>query len=1176
MSQPRKGAGRANDPVLLDLSEEEDMASSHAGPSRLRDQPMTETASRRQQSDRTIGGGPLAPNRQTVNHASTLGSWGNPVQIVPLKVKRVELPSGAGTWGNPVSITWKPLASKESAAISNSPIAVDTPEASGSSAGPEVTLTVTPGGTAPTPATVLSTSSHSTPVGTTVHTQYQEPLFFPAESPQSQTTSAPTPNYAAMMDSFAYDSPAVVVPETPAHVVVPADPSTTPPRQASGSSSPPVEETPVIAESIQPTTTVKEEKRPVSDPITAIRPIQATAHDPDTAEKPKPSSEGTWSNPVQITFKPKVTSSAAVNLGSWGNLITIAVPARTKRPASLPPVEDRAEDGSTKSSKIRRIESPERGNSVNSAIPPEAIASASEPSTVATRPKRATSDQDGTVGPSSSTTAFLADANPTREDADQTGSIVLQPVSSHMARTGLAAFSAQSSLEVPKSNSEMITSPDAALAEGVATVSPRAPLVTMSITKIGPDRGPSARRTGLVHTTAHTAQGKPTIPVPDLKSISTLHSAGGPPGWSRDTNPVIELNDSDLDCLTSEPGEDYGQLSGDRLEQFASDEGGKGEVKEADAGKPAGLPVMSDSATEADVGVRREENAHRSSPTPSIEIIEVDSLGLKTTRAANQPRGRWARSASEEDVPPSVIAKSRALEMIRAKHRQTRSGATSSSGAFSPRMEPSPSPSPEPVPKVKVIPTRTKRQWQRLVENGGESEVEDLLDDGEDAPSSEPSAVEIIERDEIIGQSPMRVPHDDGTDDLTSVVVSPVKSVISSMILDPPPPPHRIGKANRVLNTLMLDDWNKRKPTLTKNPSLHRAVFEAYMRQCTSQDEPEADEIRVVNDIDAEGAPPDFEFQYSNGMLYNPVAPDPELGLGCDCEGPCDPNSKTCSCVKRQEAYFYDLGMKGFAYDSEGHIHETSVSVWECGKNCGCPPECMNRVIQRGRGKDTKIELFKTKWKGWGVRARAPIAKGTFLGIYAGELITEQQSEERGALYAKLGRTYLFDCDGWQIANPPRGLELIDPRASVLAERAALRARLASAEVNDPAFVYSAYSVDAFHYGFTRYFNHSCDPNLAITQAYVHDFHPERPILVIFARRPIKRDEELCISYKGLPDDAEDPVPAPVASGRRKGKKSKTSASAHITSTTKGKVASKDRCMCKTARCDGRMFNYGQ
>ncbi|RXK37238.1 hypothetical protein M231_05528 [Tremella mesenterica] len=368
-------------------------------------------------------------------------------------------------------------------------------------------------------------------------------------------------------------------------------------------------------------------------------------------------------------------------------------------------------------------------------------------------------------------------------------------------------------------------------------------------------------------------------------------------------------------------------------------------------------------------------------------------------------------------------------------------------------------------------PLMSREEWRHFVENDGVSEV--------DAELSILSPVIHFSRDP--SAAPRHTPTDplDPSTKTYYLSVEPVEQDV---------PQDRKGKAKRVADTSIHESWQRLLPVLQNQPSLHRAIFSAYITESTSKDEPEADEIKVLNDVDDEGAPQDFEFVYSNEMFYHVDVPDPEKGMGCGCEGPCNPMSKSCSCVKRQELYSYDAQMSGFAYNEDNTLKTSMlhVPIWECNDNCGCPPECMNRVIQRGRAKETKIDLFKTRHKGWGVKARVAIPKGTFVGIYSGELINEAECEKRGWLYSDIGRTYLFDCDGFHLRKVPKGLEEVDPRLAALAHATAKRAQRA-AELDDSSdFCYSAYSVDAFHYGnFTRFFNHSCDPNLMIAQAYV-------------------------------------------------------------------------------------------
>lgn len=93
--------------------------------------------------------------------------------------------------------------------------------------------------------------------------------------------------------------------------------------------------------------------------------------------------------------------------------------------------------------------------------------------------------------------------------------------------------------------------------------------------------------------------------------------------------------------------------------------------------------------------------------------------------------------------------------------------------------------------------------------------------------------------------------------------------------------------------------------------------------------------------------------------------------------------------------------------------------------------------------------------------------------MYSGELVTEVESERRGRIYAAVGRTwvlfcsltvairadvcrYLFDCDGWQIRNPPKGLEEVDPRLAELAYATEARARQEMEETGNDK--YNAYS----------------------------------------------------------------------------------------------------------------------
>ncbi|EMD37434.1 hypothetical protein CERSUDRAFT_49786, partial [Gelatoporia subvermispora B] len=94
--------------------------------------------------------------------------------------------------------------------------------------------------------------------------------------------------------------------------------------------------------------------------------------------------------------------------------------------------------------------------------------------------------------------------------------------------------------------------------------------------------------------------------------------------------------------------------------------------------------------------------------------------------------------------------------------------------------------------------------------------------------------------------------------------------------------------------------------------------------------------------------------------------------------------------------------------------------------------------------------------------------------------------------YNKFGRTYLFDIDFWHLRA---GLE-------------------------DPESWDVKYLVDAYHVGnFTRYLNHSCDPNCILNPCYINDANIDKPLLAIFTLRDVEPREELCFSYYGFDDD---------------------------------------------------------
>lgn len=111
-------------------------------------------------------------------------------------------------------------------------------------------------------------------------------------------------------------------------------------------------------------------------------------------------------------------------------------------------------------------------------------------------------------------------------------------------------------------------------------------------------------------------------------------------------------------------------------------------------------------------------------------------------------------------------------------------------------------------------------------------------------------------------------------------------------------------------------------------------------------------------------------------------------------------------------------------------------NIIECGDLCKCGIECINRLTQQR--KDVPLCLFKTKDRGWGVKAMANVTKNSYIIEYVGELIGQEDADSRSVT------TYLFD-----LTN----------------------------ENQDNGY----YTIDAYQYGnLSRFINHSCRPNAKI------------------------------------------------------------------------------------------------
>uniref|UniRef100_A0A3B5MM88 Pre-SET domain-containing protein n=1 Tax=Xiphophorus couchianus TaxID=32473 RepID=A0A3B5MM88_9TELE len=97
----------------------------------------------------------------------------------------------------------------------------------------------------------------------------------------------------------------------------------------------------------------------------------------------------------------------------------------------------------------------------------------------------------------------------------------------------------------------------------------------------------------------------------------------------------------------------------------------------------------------------------------------------------------------------------------------------------------------------------------------------------------------------------------------------------------------------------------------------------------------------------------------------------------CDCSDGCG-DARHCACVA--------MTTRGQGYSYQRLLEPVQSGLFECGPWCGCDrARCQNRLVQRGVR--VRLQVFETEDRGWGVRCRDDLDRGTFVCIYAGRLV---------------------------------------------------------------------------------------------------------------------------------------------------------------------------------------------
>ncbi|KAL0145814.1 histone H3 methyltransferase Clr4 [Mucor lusitanicus] len=330
---------------------------------------------------------------------------------------------------------------------------------------------------------------------------------------------------------------------------------------------------------------------------------------------------------------------------------------------------------------------------------------------------------------------------------------------------------------------------------------------------------------------------------------------------------------------------------------------------------------------------------------------------------------------------------------------------------------------------------------------------------------------------------------------IASKVSSSKKTTTTKLFLNPPQPPKAGKKRSRAsleseTNSVMVAKPVKMKNDKEKVPKDQLEVFEQTIKTVKRSVENKFPIVRtsnsknarayavenlkakvsIINEIDDESP---ASFIYIDQLKYTaPVQPpDPDFLTGCGC-------SRFSDCIDA----CHDVS----AYGDDGRLTiSQGTAIYECNQSCECGARCKNRVVQRGR--KIPLQVYKTKGKGWGVQSLQDIPKGTFIEEYIGEVITVEEGDNRGVVYDVLGCSYLFDMDFAQS-------ELL-----------------------------TKYVIDSYALGnVSRFFNHSCSPNLEVFAVFYDSADNQMHRLAFFAKRDIHKNEELCFDYNGRTDVSND------------------------------------------------------
>lgn len=248
--------------------------------------------------------------------------------------------------------------------------------------------------------------------------------------------------------------------------------------------------------------------------------------------------------------------------------------------------------------------------------------------------------------------------------------------------------------------------------------------------------------------------------------------------------------------------------------------------------------------------------------------------------------------------------------------------------------------------------------------------------------------------------------------------------------------------------------------------------------------------VCVVNEVDMNEQLDSFS--YSTKVSYlRPISLMKTLH-SCSCKNVCVP-ADPCSCAQQNGS---DL-----PYGPTGLLVNKKGLIIECNSMCQCSKNCRNRITQKGLS--IRLEIFKTKNRGWGIRSWEPIRAGTFVFEYTGEVI-----DTINVNYDGKDDNYLFETSHSDAQDGSAAAGDTSFKWNYIPE---LLGEAPISEDSSETANSFPIVISAKRYGnVSRFMNHSCSPNL-FWQPVQHDYG--EPHIMFFAIKHIPPMTELTYNY---------------------------------------------------------------